>query len=128
VRPGEVFCWAGFQQSPQARRRSSVSRKEHGGVGPRLSRVHEFSHGLVESHRYSHIGQSAADHTSGGLEGFDAFKLYSSSDCLRLRSEIRQSMKFYEVTPFTIQLAPKEIMAAATTLTVGSEPDAELRS
>ena len=37
-------------------------------------------------------------------------------------------MKFYEVTPFTIQLTPKEIMTAATTLTAGSEPDAEGRS
>jgi hypothetical protein len=35
-------------------------------------------------------------------------------------------MKFYEVTPFTIQLTPKEIMAAATTLTAGSEPDSEV--
>jgi predicted transcriptional regulator len=43
-------------------------------------------------------------------------------------SEDGKAMKFYKVTPFTIQLTPKEIMAAATTLTVGSEPDAEVRS
>jgi hypothetical protein len=35
-------------------------------------------------------------------------------------------MKFYEVTPFTIQLTPKEIMAAASTLTKGSEQDTEV--
>jgi predicted transcriptional regulator len=40
-------------------------------------------------------------------------------------SEDGKAMKFYEVTPFTIQLTPKEIMTAATTLTAGSEPDAE---
>ena len=40
-------------------------------------------------------------------------------------SEDGKAMKFYEVTPFTIQLTPKEIMAAATTLTAGSEPGAE---
>jgi len=34
-------------------------------------------------------------------------------------------MKFYEVSPFTIQLTPKEIMAAAATLTAGNEPDTE---
>jgi predicted transcriptional regulator len=43
-------------------------------------------------------------------------------------SEDGKAMKFYEVTPFTIQLTPKEIMAAATTLTVGSEPDSEVES
>jgi predicted transcriptional regulator len=43
-------------------------------------------------------------------------------------SEDGKAMKFYEVTPFTIQLTPKQVMAAATTLTVGSEPDAEVRS
>ena len=40
-------------------------------------------------------------------------------------SEDGKAMKFYEVTPFAIQLTPKEIMAAAATLTAGSEPDAE---
>jgi hypothetical protein len=35
-------------------------------------------------------------------------------------------MKFYEVTPFTIQLTPKEIMAAAATLTAGGQPDSEV--
>jgi DNA-binding transcriptional ArsR family regulator len=42
-------------------------------------------------------------------------------------SEDGKAMKFYEVTPFTIQLTPKEIMAAATTLTAGSEPESEVR-
>ena len=41
-------------------------------------------------------------------------------------SEDGKAMKFYEVTPFTIQLTPKEIVAAATTLTAGSEPDSEV--
>jgi len=41
-------------------------------------------------------------------------------------SEDGKAMKFYEVTPFTIQLTPKGIMAAATTLTAGSEPDSEV--
>jgi predicted transcriptional regulator len=41
-------------------------------------------------------------------------------------SEDGKAMKFYEVTPFTIQLTPKEIMAAAATLTAGTEPDAEV--
>jgi predicted transcriptional regulator len=41
-------------------------------------------------------------------------------------SEDGKAMKFYEVTPFTIQLTPKEILTAAATLTVGSEPDAEV--
>src|SRR5215831_16584951 len=40
-------------------------------------------------------------------------------------SEDGKAMKFYEVTPFTIQLTPKEIMAAAATLTAGGDPDAE---
>jgi predicted transcriptional regulator len=34
-----------------------------------------------------------------------------------------KAMKFYEVTPFAIQLTPKEIMAAVSTLTVASEQD-----
>ena len=40
-------------------------------------------------------------------------------------SDDGKAMKFYEVTPFTLQLTPQEIMAAAATLTAGSEPDAE---
>ena len=40
-------------------------------------------------------------------------------------SEDGKAMKFYAVTPFTIQLTPKEIMAAAATLAAGSEPGAE---
>jgi predicted transcriptional regulator len=40
-------------------------------------------------------------------------------------SEDGKAMKFYEVTPFAIELTPKEIMAAAATLTAGSEPDPE---
>jgi len=36
-------------------------------------------------------------------------------------SEDGKAMKFYEVTPFAIQLTPKEIMAAADTLTAGSD-------
>ena len=38
-------------------------------------------------------------------------------------SEDGKAMKFYEVTPFAIQLTPKAIMAAATTLTTGGELD-----
>ena len=41
-------------------------------------------------------------------------------------SEDGKAMKFYEVTPFVIQLTPKEIMAAAATLTAGSEPGTEV--
>ena len=41
-------------------------------------------------------------------------------------SEDGKAMKFYDVTPFTIQLTPKEIMAAATTLAAGTEPDSEV--
>ena len=40
-------------------------------------------------------------------------------------SEDGKAMKFYEVTPFTIQLTPKDLMAAATTHTAGSAQDAE---
>ena len=43
-------------------------------------------------------------------------------------SEDGKAMKFYEVTPFTIQLTPKEIMAAAATLTTGSGQDGEAES
>jgi predicted transcriptional regulator len=38
-------------------------------------------------------------------------------------SEDGKAMKFYEVAPFAVQLTPKEIMAAVTTLTAGNEPD-----
>jgi predicted transcriptional regulator len=41
-------------------------------------------------------------------------------------SEDGKAMKFYEVTPFAIQLTPKEIMAASATLTAASEPDTEV--
>ena len=41
-------------------------------------------------------------------------------------SEDGKARKFYAVTPFTIQLTPKEIMAAAATVTGGSGPDAEV--
>ena len=41
-------------------------------------------------------------------------------------SEDGKAMKFYEVTPFTIQLTPKEIMTAVATLTMATEPDAEV--
>ena len=43
-------------------------------------------------------------------------------------SEDGKAMKYYAVTPFTIQLTPKEIMAAAATLTVGSGPGGEAES
>ena len=43
-------------------------------------------------------------------------------------SEDGKAMKFYEVTPFAIELTPKGIMAVAATLTAGSEPDAEAGS
>jgi predicted transcriptional regulator len=41
-------------------------------------------------------------------------------------SEDGKAMKFYEVMPFAIQLTPQAIMAAATTLTMGSERDSEV--
>ena len=41
-------------------------------------------------------------------------------------SEDGKAMKFYEVTPFTIHLTPKEIMAAANSLTAGTDPDSEV--
>lgn len=41
-------------------------------------------------------------------------------------SEDGKAMKFYEVTPFTIRLTPKEIMAAAATLTSADEQDSEV--
>src|SRR5215469_16563140 len=40
-------------------------------------------------------------------------------------SEDGKAMKFYEVTPFAIQLTPKAIMLAATTLTADGEPSSE---
>ena len=43
-------------------------------------------------------------------------------------SEDGKAMKYYEVTPFTIQLTPKEIMAAAASLTAGREAGAEAQS
>jgi predicted transcriptional regulator len=41
-------------------------------------------------------------------------------------SEDGKAMKFYEVTPFAIQLTPKAIMAAAPTLTAGSDVPSEV--
>jgi predicted transcriptional regulator len=43
-------------------------------------------------------------------------------------SEDGKAMKFYEVTPFTIQLTPKEIMGAVSSLTKGSEQEVEVES
>src|SRR5580658_8455112 len=43
-------------------------------------------------------------------------------------SEDGKAMKFYEVTPFTLQLTPKTIMVAVQTLGADSELEAELRS
>jgi predicted transcriptional regulator len=43
-------------------------------------------------------------------------------------SEDGKAMKFYEVTPFTIELTPKAIKTAAATLTASGEPDAEAGS
>jgi hypothetical protein len=36
-------------------------------------------------------------------------------------------MKFYEVTPFALQLTPETIMVAVRTLRAGSDLDAEVR-
>ena len=36
-------------------------------------------------------------------------------------------MKFYEVTPFALQLTPETIMVAARTLRAGNDLDAEVR-
>lgn len=41
-------------------------------------------------------------------------------------SDDGKAMKFYEVTPFAIRLTPQSIMAAAMTLTAGSEQDSEV--
>jgi predicted transcriptional regulator len=40
-------------------------------------------------------------------------------------SEDGKAMKFYEVTPFAIQLTPKAIMVAVASLTVDGEPSSE---
>ena len=42
-------------------------------------------------------------------------------------SEDGKAMKFYEVTPFTLRLTPEAIMAAARTLHVDGDIDAEAR-
>ena len=42
-------------------------------------------------------------------------------------SEDGKAMKFYDVTPFTVRLTPETIMAAARTLHVDSDLDAEAR-
>ncbi|HEY2552410.1 MAG TPA: winged helix-turn-helix domain-containing protein [Streptosporangiaceae bacterium] len=43
-------------------------------------------------------------------------------------SEDGKAMKFYEVTPFVLELTPQAIMVAARTLGADSELDAEVRS
>jgi predicted transcriptional regulator len=42
-------------------------------------------------------------------------------------SEDGKAMKFYEVTPFALQLTPETIMVAARTLRAGNDLDAEVR-
>ena len=42
-------------------------------------------------------------------------------------SEDGKAMKFYEVTPFALQLTPETIMVAVRTLRAGSDLDAEVR-
>lgn len=42
-------------------------------------------------------------------------------------SEDGKAMKFYEVTPFALQLTPETILVAARTLGVDSDIDAEVR-
>ena len=42
-------------------------------------------------------------------------------------SQDGKAMKFYEVTPFAVQLTPKTIMAAARTLGAGSDLELEVR-
>lgn len=42
-------------------------------------------------------------------------------------SEDGKAMKFYEVTPFALQLTPETIMAAVRTLRAGDDRDAEVR-
>ncbi|MGH3259192.1 MAG: ArsR/SmtB family transcription factor [Streptosporangiaceae bacterium] len=41
-------------------------------------------------------------------------------------SEDGKAMKFYEVTPFVLQLTPEAIMVAARTLGAGSDLDSEV--
>jgi predicted transcriptional regulator len=43
-------------------------------------------------------------------------------------SQDGKSMKFYEVAPFTVLLTPAAIAAAAPTLRIDSDADAEVRS
>ena len=42
-------------------------------------------------------------------------------------SEDGKAMKFYEVTPFALQLTPEAIMVAVRTLRAGDDLDAEVR-
>jgi predicted transcriptional regulator len=42
-------------------------------------------------------------------------------------SQDGKAMKFYEVTPFALQLTPETIMVAARTLGIDSDHDAEVR-
>ena len=42
-------------------------------------------------------------------------------------SEDGKAMKFYEVTPFALELTPQTIMVAARTLGAGSDLEAEVR-
>ncbi len=42
-------------------------------------------------------------------------------------SEDGKAMKFYEVTPFALQLTPKTIMVAVESLSAGNDPEAEER-
>jgi predicted transcriptional regulator len=42
-------------------------------------------------------------------------------------SEDGKAMKFYEVTPFALQLTPETIMVAVRTLSAGNDLDAEVR-
>jgi predicted transcriptional regulator len=42
-------------------------------------------------------------------------------------SEDGKAMKFYEVTPFALQLTPETIMVAVRTLRAGNDLDAEVR-
>jgi DNA-binding transcriptional ArsR family regulator len=42
-------------------------------------------------------------------------------------SEDGKAMKFYEVTPFALQLTPETIMVAVRTLRAGDDRDAEVR-
>lgn len=42
-------------------------------------------------------------------------------------SEDGKAMKFYDVTPFSVQVTPEEITVAAATLSSGTEPEPEPR-